>query len=317
LWTERLKPHLRCRRRSLQPAMLFDVFIKLLRENRPDFATFFTNHVAAAMHRYWAARFPSGDVPEEWSKKFDREIDNAMETVDRMMRRLKAFVDADPAYKLVVTTALGQAGVPFRATAGFVSLSDVGRFMHRLGVPPEAWCEKYAMAPCKSVIVDPEYADVLEERLLGININDKPMLKSDKEIAPLSFDRSDDSSFHFFFYMEDYEGPAVARFGNDLVSFDEIGFGHTPHQDGVACTGRHSASGSMFIYDPARPMTCPDRPMISTLQVAPAILDAFAVSPPPYMQRPDPSLLDASIATPRHIYTVDSPQRQRQLERID
>jgi hypothetical protein len=225
-------------------------------------------------------------VPEEWLKKFDGEIDNAMEIVDRMMRRLQAFVDADPAYKLVVTTALGQAGVPFHATAGFVSLSDVGRFMHRLGLPPEAWCEKYAMAPCKSVIVDPEYADVLEERLLGININDKPMLKSDKEIAPLSFDRNDDSSFHFFFYMEDYDGPAVARFGNDLVSFDEIGFGHTPHQDGVACTGRHSASGSMFVYDPATPTTCPDRPLISTLQVAPAILDAFAISPPPYMQRP-------------------------------
>ena len=60
---EVLHPHLKCHRRSIQPALSMDIFLYLMRHTRPDFATFHTNHVAAAMHRFWAATFPD-NVPE-------------------------------------------------------------------------------------------------------------------------------------------------------------------------------------------------------------------------------------------------------------
>src|SRR5262249_41330694 len=55
---ERLRPIRRVRRRTSQVQLAFDLFLKQLREKTPAFATFFTNHVASSMHRYWPATFP-------------------------------------------------------------------------------------------------------------------------------------------------------------------------------------------------------------------------------------------------------------------
>ena len=59
LAAERRQPHRRSRRRTLQSVLAFDVFMTQLKRTTPDFSTFFTNHVASAMHRYWAAAYPA------------------------------------------------------------------------------------------------------------------------------------------------------------------------------------------------------------------------------------------------------------------
>ena len=55
---ERRDPTKRNRRRTLQSVMTADVYVKQLRATTPQFSSFFTNHVASAMHRYWAAAYP-------------------------------------------------------------------------------------------------------------------------------------------------------------------------------------------------------------------------------------------------------------------
>ena len=45
-------------RPALQALIGFDVFYKLLRKRNPQFTSFFTNHVAGLMHRYWRDLFP-------------------------------------------------------------------------------------------------------------------------------------------------------------------------------------------------------------------------------------------------------------------
>ena len=49
-----------------------------MRENQPDLATFYSNHVAAAMHRYWAALFPEDYEDEpmdaDWRETYGAEI---------------------------------------------------------------------------------------------------------------------------------------------------------------------------------------------------------------------------------------------------
>ena len=37
--------------------ILFDAFMSSLIREKPDFCTFFTNHVASSMHRFWEASF--------------------------------------------------------------------------------------------------------------------------------------------------------------------------------------------------------------------------------------------------------------------
>lgn len=70
LLAERRRPAMTNRRRTFQSVLLFDIFAHQLRRSRPRFSTFFTNHVASAMHRYWAAYRP-GDyqrlgLGEDW-----------------------------------------------------------------------------------------------------------------------------------------------------------------------------------------------------------------------------------------------------------
>lgn len=56
--SERVRQARNVRRRTYQSVLAFDIFMKQLESTRPGFATFFTNHVASSMHRYWAAAFP-------------------------------------------------------------------------------------------------------------------------------------------------------------------------------------------------------------------------------------------------------------------
>jgi len=58
LYDEKIKPWQRTRRRTYQAVLGFDIFREALRTMEPDFATFFTNHAAATLHRYWAAASP-------------------------------------------------------------------------------------------------------------------------------------------------------------------------------------------------------------------------------------------------------------------
>src|SRR4029434_3746123 len=105
LLRERISPWVKTRRRTHLVSLGSDVYIKLLRDTKPEFTTFFTNDLAAAMHRYWAAAFPqdysSYDVTQEWKETYQNEIDWAMTKFDRNYRRLIRFVDENPEYKLI------------------------------------------------------------------------------------------------------------------------------------------------------------------------------------------------------------------------
>ena len=47
------------RLRGLQFPLLADIFLHQLQSSHPDLSIFFTNHIAANMHRYWYALFPN------------------------------------------------------------------------------------------------------------------------------------------------------------------------------------------------------------------------------------------------------------------
>ena len=79
---ERVSPWKRTRRRTFQPVLAFDLYMKQLKKHKPQFSNFFSNHVASAMHRYWAALFPGDyddlELGEDWQQCFSGEIDFAM-----------------------------------------------------------------------------------------------------------------------------------------------------------------------------------------------------------------------------------------------
>ncbi len=299
LLSERRYPHLRCRRRSIQPLLSLDIFADLMRRTRPDFATLYTNHVAAAMHRYWAAAYPDdpdgSDMPAEWRELYRDEIRYAMDCLDVMVGRLMELADAG-GYKLLMCGSMGQAAHKSEMTDGFVTIVDLERFMTAMGLSRSEWTERHAMVPCVSVDIDPARADDFESRIRGISCAGDAMSQSQREVAPLSYDRSGDT-FHLFVYFERYAGPDRAEIDGAPVSFGSIGWGFHEHQDNIDCTGRHTPHGFLLVHDASAPRALVEkRSQISTLDIAPAILNFFRVPAPAYMNSVDATILDTTVA---------------------
>jgi hypothetical protein len=298
LLAERRKAHLKCRRRSVQPLIALDLFLHHLEKSKPDFATLHANHVAAAMHRYWAAAFPEDApnyMPAEWREKYSRELQHAMDVFDDMLEPLLAFVRKNPSYTLVVASSLGQEAVKAERTPGYISIGKLERFMEKLGLDRSKWSERFAMAPCVSVLVDDDVADAFEQRLQSLSIAGSSMSASRREIPPLCFDRTG-SSFQLYVYFENFKGAWVGSVGGSAVTFEELGLAFHPHQDEIACSGRHIPEGMMLVYDPRQAAVDTGRHSISTLDIAPALLHYFDITPPNYMHEPDASLFDVSTA---------------------
>lgn len=299
LLAERRHPHLRCRRRSIQPLLSLDVFVDLIRRTRPDFATLYTNHVAAAMHRYWAATYPDdpggSEMPAEWRALYRDEIRYAMDCLDVMIGRLMRVAD-DGGYRLLVCSSMGQGAHKSEPTDGFVTIVDLERFMTAMGLSRSEWTERHAMVPCVSVDVAAAEADEFERRLRSISCAGQSMARSKREAPPLSYDRSEDT-FHLFVYFERHTGPDQAETGNAPASFVDLGWGFHEHQDNIDCTGRHTPHGFLLVHDPSAVVAKGvQRSQISTLDIAPAILDYFGATVPAYMNEADPAILDPAVA---------------------
>lgn len=148
LLSERLNPAYRSRRAILQAPLAFDVFLHAHRRHRPQFCTFFTNHVAGAMHRCWKAAFPQdfGGQPGGEDDSFKRDtLLFAMDVADAQLRELKQLSD-DSGGVLVVATSMGQQAIERGAYVGELRLTEPTRMMQALGFN-RPWKDRLAMQP--------------------------------------------------------------------------------------------------------------------------------------------------------------------------
>ena len=113
LASERLHD-VRWKRVALQPLVNFDFFTHLYRKHQPQFASFFSNHVAHYQHTYWKAMQPDEFAPIETSQKEIETYGGAIEfgyrTADALIQRFLGFLDENTT--LVVASSMGQK--PFK-----------------------------------------------------------------------------------------------------------------------------------------------------------------------------------------------------------
>jgi hypothetical protein len=87
-----------------------DLFLKQLERIRLDLTALYTNHVAAAMHRYWGAAFPLNYTPSldrEWIGQYAGESTFAMDKFNRVLAGFVEFVDANPEYTMLIGSSMG------------------------------------------------------------------------------------------------------------------------------------------------------------------------------------------------------------------
>ena len=132
---ERINPLYRSRRAVLQALVAFDIFRHALNEKRPDFCTFFTNHVAGVMHRYWKYTFPEdfNAVLTTDAERFHAgSIAFAMDIADTQLAYLTSYVDAANGM-LVVASSMGQEAIDRGEYFGEWRIADVQLFLKAIG----------------------------------------------------------------------------------------------------------------------------------------------------------------------------------------
>ena len=279
---ERRHPGRSTRRRTFQALLAFDVFEKQLRRRQPAFSSFFTNHVASAMHRYWAAAFPEDydemHLQADWLDRYRDEVPWAMRQADDMIGRLARYVDAHPGHQLWVVSSMGQGPTMAQELETQLYLTDVPAFMDALGaIPRSAWEERPSMAPQRNVRVDAEHGDTFAAALDGIRVAGQP----------LGYRRAADGLFSMDWGQPNLHDTAdvlsVAGQSRPLAAF---GLTVVEIEDRSDTTAYHVPEGVLAIYDPTSPAPASGRPDVSTLSIAPALLSLFGVASPSYMRDP-------------------------------
>jgi hypothetical protein len=278
LAAELVTPRIKLRRRTFQSILAFDIFQRQLERTKPDFCTFFTNHVASAMHRYWAATFPE-DYPESkyddaWRAAYRDEIDWAMSAFDRMLERLVGFVDRNPGYSLWIASSMGQAAVDSQQIKRQVLLSEVDRFMAALGFRPGEWERRPAMEP-RVIIKVPEARAAEFERLAqSIRVVGR------HSIACVNLSQG---VFRLHPGVIQDAQEEYCELDGRRIPFAEIGFANVLIEDEAGQSAYHVPEGSLIVYSPGRSNATAARAKVSTLEIAPAILRSLDIQPPSYM----------------------------------
>jgi hypothetical protein len=281
LLSERAQKWRTVRRRTYQSVLAFDIYMKQLQSTKPAFSSFFTNHVASSMHRFWAAIFPEDyeqmGYDKEWIKTYRYEIDWTMRKADEFFARLVRFADRNPEYQVWVATSMGQAATVAEPLETQLYITDLSKFMAALGFEPSQWSARPAMLPQANLLVSPGLEGRMHEALSKLVIDDVPVPFRQKEHGFFSIDMGQKNM---------YKKPLVATLDGHPVPYADLGMQNIEIEDKSDANAYHIPEGCLLIYDPLNQGVQAARPEISTLDIAPAILRNFAVPVPKYMAAP-------------------------------
>lgn len=279
---ERRRPETRVRRRSFQSVLAFDLFERQLRRTSPDAAAFFTNHVASAMHRYWAATFPADYPPERfgfddaWIARWSGELDEALGHADRMVDRLVAHAERTGAL-LVVTSSMGQQAAQGTPVNRQLYLRDIARLARAGSVDPAAVERRPAMDPHVNVRVDaPAELERFRTLLGSLTVGGRPIVWHEEGggFVSLEFGQADDAI-------------GEIRVGGVVHAPAELGFEVVEIEDEVASTGYHIPEGLLAVFDPTgRRALDQARTEVASTAVAPLLLETLGVAAPRHHQEP-------------------------------
>jgi hypothetical protein len=171
LVVERLDKVKMARRPVFQGLLCWDIFKSLYDPKAPPaFSTFFTNHVAGVMHRYWDSVFPE-DFGDRYGGTLGPYFDTmrfALRILDGMLADAMEFQRANPEILLVWAASMGQETI-HRNTGGVeLAVSDTARLMATCGLAAGEFNVLLAMVPQVAVeIADPVRRDRVKASLDG------------------------------------------------------------------------------------------------------------------------------------------------------
>tara|TARA_Y100001968_G_scaffold192852_1_gene176811 strand:+ start:844 stop:2214 length:1371 start_codon:yes stop_codon:yes gene_type:complete len=148
LFSELLDSRNKTRRSLMQPVIGFDLYMKLLELHRPQFSTFFTNHVAGMMHRYWKYSFPEDfNIKSSQLDSFhSSSIISALDIADKQLKRLLKFTQSS-GYDLWILSSMGQEAVDRGEYYPEIYVKSINKITTKLGLEPTFYNLLPAMQP--------------------------------------------------------------------------------------------------------------------------------------------------------------------------
>ncbi len=238
---ERIIPSRICRRRVYQTLLNFDIYMSLLQKECPEFSTFFTNHVASAMHRYWEASFPEDyDISSqsmEWKKLYKDEIFYAMKITHHIIKRLVRYANGRPDCEVWICSSMGQAPVQgYEAISSQLLMNDARKFLRALGVDPSKYQQKPTMMPRITFEADStEEIAKLSYRLESLYIDGVrcEQMSSDKTLS-LRFMK--------------WNNEPLIKLDRTCMSLLDMGMRMVPIEDNSGTSAYHVANGILLTY---------------------------------------------------------------------
>ena len=130
------------------------------------------------------------------------------------------------------------------------------------------------MLPQFNVVVAPERQQAFTDRLSQLRIAGEPLVF---RVAAAGFVSLDFGHYNL-------APTAHAELDGEATSFAALGLSNTEIQDKSGTCAYHIPQGCLFIYDPRdKAAKARATQQVSTLDIAPAILQNFGVAPPGFM----------------------------------
>lgn len=259
------------RLRVAQSLLAVDVFERQVLDHDPDLAVVFANHVAAFMHRYWAATFPE-DWPEgsgysaEWVASNAGELPYAMQAFDRILEQLNDLAETTGRELLVVSSMGQKADTTLDTDHGFQAVvRRPDQFLAAAGLVPGHEVRS-AMVPQLTLVAsnesDANHVTTTIESFLGEGL-DELMVAQEDSSSVMTFTYKPAARSNEVFLGGRWVDPASVGMSVETV---------TDHR-----SGRHCPRGVLLSN---RPKSWPSE--IDALSVAPMLLERLGVPALPH-----------------------------------
>jgi hypothetical protein len=280
----------------MQVLPCFDIYWRLQRRYRPELSIFFTNHVAAMMHRYWGDGMAGyQDVTPDYTPDpiFATLITAAMDAADEQFGRIRRYVDRHPQTGLVIASSMGQGPIAASMTDVQLVLSEPERLFRalRLGTVGHG----SAMYPRQSLLLpDESSVEGVTEALASLH--------SAGGRSVFTAFRATGRSLQFEFLLD----PEVLT-GDESLTFTPIGGSESKaplaelgialrQRLGGANTGHHIPEGIALLYG-SGVATDPGRTLVDVLDLTPSILvNLLGIDPAPTMKGHPSLFADGTVA---------------------
>ncbi|MBI1857772.1 MAG: hypothetical protein HYR97_01435, partial [Candidatus Melainabacteria bacterium] len=140
------------RRPVFQCIILWDIFKSLYSvTNPPAFSSFFTNHFASLIHRYWSNVFPEDfneNINDKNKSSYCETVIYGLKIIDEIIGEVIQFCNVNPDITVVFASSMGQDAIKYTAFEGYsAELENIDKLFNWFNIKKNEYKSQLAMVP--------------------------------------------------------------------------------------------------------------------------------------------------------------------------